>query len=116
MTNRERLTAAITDALRATYGRKPTSEWATAIDRALRTLAPQESKVLRALYGVATGEPKSRSEVAQWAGLHGAVTRERVRQIHDKAFRKLLHPSRFRMYRDCLPTEALFWKEHLYDD
>ena len=56
----------------------------TEIDRALQTLTPREADILRKFFGIGTPE-KTLEEIGD--ELH--LTRERVRQIKEKAIRKL---------------------------
>jgi RNA polymerase primary sigma factor len=61
-----------------------------AIDDALDALSPREAKVLRMRFGIDTASDYTLEEL----GKQFDVTRERIRQIENKAMRKLLHPSR----------------------
>lgn len=56
----------------------------------LGTLEEREEKVLRLYYGVGTQGTATLSEIAS----HFDLTRERIRQIKEKALKKLRHPSR----------------------
>jgi len=60
------------------------------INRSLATLQPREAKVLRLYYGL-DGQAKMTLERI---GAHMGVTRERVRQIKEKALLRLRHASR----------------------
>jgi RNA polymerase sigma factor (sigma-70 family) len=71
------------------------------IDKTLSTLTSREQKILRQLYW----EEKTLEETA---GDHD-ITRERVRQIHTKAIRKLRHPSRSSNLRELRPNHATFY-------
>lgn len=62
----------------------------------LGTLKPREAEVLRLRFGIADGSPRTLEEIGREFGL----TRERIRQIEDKALRKLRHPSRARKLKD----------------
>ena len=64
----------------------------------LRTLTPREEKVIKMRFGVGDGSEHTLEEVGQ----NFAVTRERIRQIEDKALRKLRHPSRSRKLKAFL--------------
>jgi len=58
--------------------------------RVLATLSPREEKVLRMRFGIGEKSEHTLEEV----GNDFEVTRERIRQIEEKALRKLRHPSR----------------------
>ncbi len=58
--------------------------------RVLSTLTPREEKVLRMRFGIGEKSDHTLEEVGQ----DFEVTRERIRQIEAKAWRKLRHPSR----------------------
>ena len=64
----------------------------------LQTLTDREEQVLRMRFGIGDEEPHTLEEVGQT--YH--VTRERIRQIEEKAIRKLKHPTRSRKLRDYL--------------
>ncbi len=64
----------------------------------LETLPPREAQVIRLRYGLENGHPLTLEEIASKFGL----TRERIRQIENKALRRLRHPSRTRQLRDYL--------------
>lgn len=66
------------------------------IDDVLESLTSREAKVLRMRYGLSGGTPMTLEEVGQKFG----VTRERIRQIESKAFRKLVHPSRVKKLKE----------------
>jgi RNA polymerase primary sigma factor len=55
----------------------------------LKTLTPREEKIIKMRFGLGDGRPHTLEEVGQTF----ALTRERIRQIEAKAFRKLRHPS-----------------------
>lgn len=55
------------------------------IDLALRTLPPRDSKVLRLYFGLDGGREHTLEEIGAMLG----VTRERVRQLRDRALRRL---------------------------
>ncbi len=61
----------------------------TDIDQALKMLPDRESEVVRLYYGLGERSPKSLSEIGELFDL----TRERVRQIREKAVRKLRNKS-----------------------
>ena len=60
------------------------------IDEVLRTLTPREEKILRLRFGIDDGYHRTLEEV----GSIFNVTRERIRQIENKALIKLRHPTR----------------------
>ncbi len=64
----------------------------------LDTLPPREAQVIRLRYGLDGSPPLTLEEIAGKFGL----TRERIRQIENKALRRLRHPSRTRQLRDYL--------------
>ena len=66
----------------------------------LKTLTPREQQVLSLRFGLYDGQPRTLEEV----GKQFHVTRERIRQIEDKALRKLRHPSRSRKLKDYLES------------
>lgn len=62
------------------------------VDHALSTLEQREAKVLRLYFGLDDQEPMTLEEI----GTHLGLTRERVRQIKEKAITRLRHASRSR--------------------
>ena len=69
---------------------------AEALSDILNTLTEREADVLRLRFGMYDGKTHTLEEVGQIFG----VTRERIRQIENKAIRKLRHPSRDKKIRD----------------
>ena len=63
----------------------------------LATLSEREAKIIKLRFGLESGYPRTLEEVGKMFN----ITRERVRQIEAKAIRKLRHPSRTRMLKDC---------------
>lgn len=63
-----------------------------AVNEALASLTPREEKVLRMRFGIGVTSTYTLEEVGQDFG----VTRERIRQIENKALCRLTHPSRSR--------------------
>lgn len=59
------------------------------INESLEKLTPREQAVIKDRYGIETGKTMSLEEV----GLKYCVTRERIRQIEERALRKLRHPT-----------------------
>ena len=55
----------------------------------LSTLTPREERIVRMRFGVGMNTDHTLEEV----GLQFSVTRDRIRQIEDKALRKLKHPT-----------------------
>jgi RNA polymerase primary sigma factor len=68
------------------------------ISRSLATLPERESEIVRMYFGLAGKHPLSLDEIAEKIGL----TRERVRQIREKAVRRLKHGSRSRLLKAYL--------------
>ncbi len=69
---------------------------AEALKEILETLTEREADVLRMRFGMYDGRTHTLEEVGQIFG----VTRERIRQIENKAIRKLRHPSRAKRIKD----------------
>ncbi|HCH28841.1 MAG TPA: RNA polymerase sigma factor RpoD [Ruminococcaceae bacterium] len=61
----------------------------------LHTLAPREEDVIRLRYGLKDGKCHTLEDV----GAEFNVTRERIRQIEQKALRKLRHPTRVNRFK-----------------
>lgn len=68
------------------------------IQRALDTLSQRESEVLRLYFGLESDHPLTLEEIGERFNL----TRERVRQIKEKAIRRLRHTSRSSVLRHYL--------------
>lgn len=68
------------------------------IDRSLSTLTVRESEILKMYYGL-NGQP---AQTLEEIGLRFDLTRERVRQIKEKAIRRLKHTSRSKMLKSYL--------------
>jgi RNA polymerase primary sigma factor len=68
------------------------------IERSLSTLSYREAEVLRLYYGINCKNSNSLEEIGQDFDL----TRERVRQIKEKALRKLKHSSRCKLLKTYL--------------
>ena len=64
-----------------------------ALEMVLHTLSENEEAVMRLRCGLYGGKPLTLAEVAERLDL----TRERIRQIEAKAWRKLRHPSRSKL-------------------
>ncbi|MFC2127653.1 RNA polymerase sigma factor RpoD/SigA [Bacteroidota bacterium] len=63
------------------------------IERALETLTPREADVVKLYFGLGEHQPMTLEEIGETFDL----TRERVRQIKEKAIRRLKHTSRSRI-------------------
>ncbi len=68
------------------------------IERALSSLSDRESEVLKLYFGIGRDRPFTLEEI----GDHFGLTRERVRQIKEKAIAKLRHQTRSRSLRQFL--------------
>ena len=68
------------------------------IERSLRTLTPREADVVRLYFGLNGEHPMTLEEI----GERFDFTRERVRQIKEKAIRRLKHTSRSRILKGYL--------------
>jgi RNA polymerase primary sigma factor len=66
------------------------------IHDSLYALTPKEHRVLTLLFGLDGSEPKTLEQV----GKEFNVTRERIRQVQHKAFRKLKHPAKSKKLRE----------------
>jgi len=70
----------------------------TEIERALDTLTPREADVIRLYFGLGNQHPMTLEEIGETFDL----TRERVRQIKEKAIRRLKHTSRSKILKTYL--------------
>ena len=70
----------------------------TEIERALETLTPREAVVVRLYFGLGEKHAMTLEEIGETFDL----TRERVRQIKEKAIRRLKHTSRSRILKTYL--------------
>jgi RNA polymerase primary sigma factor len=91
------------DVLPNTYMNSPEKELVTEslrkdIERSLSTLTIREGEVVRLYYGLNGVYPLTLEEIGEQFDL----TRERVRQIKEKAIRRLKHTSRSRMLKSYL--------------
>ena len=68
------------------------------IDRAISTLTPREADVVRLYFGLNGSHPMTLEEIGEKFDL----TRERVRQIKEKAIRRLKHTSRSKILKSYL--------------
>ena len=76
-------------------------ELADGINKVMQTITDREKLVLTLRFGLDGGEAKRLVDVGAILG----VSRERIRQIEDKALRKLRHPSRAWKLRDYVTEE-----------
>ncbi len=67
------------------------------VDYVLRSLAEREREVIVSRYGLIDGVQRTLDEVGSMCH----VSRERIRQLEEKALRKLRHPVRARYLMDC---------------
>jgi RNA polymerase primary sigma factor len=68
------------------------------IERALNTLSPRESKVLKLYFGLGMKHPYTLEEIGEKL----CLTRERVRQIKEKAIRRIQFTTRCRILKTYL--------------
>ena len=68
------------------------------IDRAISTLTPREADVIRLYFGLEGQHPMTLEEIGEKFDL----TRERVRQIKEKAIRRLKHTTRSKILKSYL--------------
>lgn len=68
------------------------------IEKVLASLEPREADVLRRRYGLLTGAPQTLEEV----GLAYNLSKERIRQIEEKALKKLRNPARASALKELL--------------
>ncbi|MCK5737549.1 RNA polymerase sigma factor RpoD/SigA [bacterium] len=68
------------------------------IEKVLSTLKPREAEIIRLYFGLDGDRPLTLEEI----GEHFQLTRERVRQIKEKALRRLRHRSRLEPLRKYL--------------
>jgi RNA polymerase primary sigma factor len=68
------------------------------VSQTLDGLDPKEETVIRMRFGMSTNQPCTLEDVGKYLG----VTRERIRQIEQKALMKLKHPTRARKLKSFL--------------
>ena len=68
------------------------------INRAISTLTPKEADILKMFFGLEGYTPMTLDEIGEKFDL----TRERVRQIKEKAIRRLKHTSRSKILKSYL--------------
>lgn len=71
------------------------------LETAIASLSPREAEVLKLYFGLTGEDPMTLEEIGRQLGL----TKERIRQIRDKALNALKHPSRINRIR-CYMTES----------
>ena len=72
-------------------------EISTNIAKVLTTLDEKEQQVIKMRFGIETGKPQTLTEIGDFFNL----SKERIRQIEDKALRKLRNPIRANMLKEC---------------
>ena len=70
------------------------------LNKQLETLSVREKKIIEERFGLLDNDPKTLEEV----GKTFRVSRNRIRQIQDRALRKLRHPTRSKVLKAFLPT------------
>ena len=74
----------------------------TQLDHVLDSLDPREQRIIRSYFGLDGNAPLTLEEIGSLMNL----TRERIRQIKERAFSKLRHPSRCAALRDAGGAET----------
>ena len=72
------------------------------VDAVLSSLDEREKQIIILRYGLLDGVERTLEEV----GAHFKVTRERIRQIEEKALRRMRHPTRLRQLRELSQTDT----------
>lgn len=67
------------------------------INSVLKTLAPKEEEIIKSRFGLGGRTPLTLEAIGDEIGL----SKERVRQYQTTALRKLRHPSRSNILKDC---------------
>ena len=80
------------------YNQLMTESLRREIERSLKTFTPREADVIRLYFGLNGDHPMTLEEIGERFDL----TRERVRQIKEKAIRRLKHTSRSRILKGYL--------------
>ena len=71
---------------------------ASEIERSLNTLTERQRQVIQLYFGIGASHARSLEDI----GAQFELTRERVRQIKDKALKRLRHPSRSKLLKNYL--------------
>ena len=66
--------------------------------KTLHTLTPKEEIVIKMRFGIGCERDYTLEEV----GRHLSITREKVRQVEERAMKKLKHPKKLRLLRELL--------------
>ena len=77
---------------------KKPAAYGDVVNAVLDTLSDREANILRLRFGIGGKKAMTLEEVGKEYGL----TRERIRQIEAKALRKLRHPSRANILKECM--------------
>lgn len=68
------------------------------IDAVFSTLSEREAEILKMRFGISVNKPMTLEEV----GNHYGLSKERIRQLENKAIRKLRNPLRAKMLREAM--------------
>ena len=82
-------------------------EFKNTIRQMIKSLSPRESKIIQFRFGIDTITDYTLEQIASMFSIH----KERVRQIEEKAFRKLRHPSRTSVLDDLLGNSPTLWEK-----
>src|SRR5690606_11993052 len=80
------------------------------IERALNTLSPREAKVLKLYFGLGMKHPFTLEEIGEELNL----TRERVRQIKEKAIKRIQFTTRCKILRTYLGCNFLIYLQKCF--
>ena len=97
MTTEQFIAGKAVEAVKALYGAEVPESLNTEIERALSTLTDREREIIKSFFGIGCQE-MTLEEIGERFGL----TRERVRQIKEKAIRRLKSPSRSKLLKSYL--------------
>jgi hypothetical protein len=82
-------------------------EFKNTMRQMIKSLTPRESKIIQFRFGIDTITDYTLEQIASMFSIH----KERVRQIEEKAFRKLRHPSRTSVLDDLLGNSPTLWEK-----